>query len=359
MRPKWFLYFIFFSCLFLTGIVQLANAQQSSDSTLSPKKQKLLISEYIKSNDTLIQLETRWSTRQMEYRLYYPDDFKLFLSPNQTNNISLGFAYRYVDISFGFSPKFFNKNQPEDLRGLSTRAGLSTGFSLKRFYFSLEYSTVKGFYLKNSKEYARGLPDTPFLLFPNLQVLQAGGMVSYNFNPRFSTSALKSGSQVQLKSAWTFLPTFQFARFRFRDKSPVTGIENESTFSTDLNLLLPLMGTLVFAKKGYVTASLGPSIGIDFFKTLSYTGSQQIKISNGTSLSTGYLFQSAIGFNAKKFYGGLESTIRSYGHRIEDVDRLRKFFYSVQVYIGFNLRAPRWAKKSLDWANKNSPVKLE
>jgi hypothetical protein len=68
-----------------------------------------------------------------------------------------------------------------------------------RFNLSLELNSVHGFYLKNSNEFLKSLPDTPYLVFPNLKVNNLGLMLRYNINPKFSTAALTSGTQVQKK----------------------------------------------------------------------------------------------------------------------------------------------------------------
>ncbi|MBL0132899.1 MAG: DUF4421 family protein [Chitinophagaceae bacterium] len=333
--------------------------QEVNDSIINSGKEKLPISSYIEKYDTLIHFEPWLSTKLMEYRLYYPNNFKLFLRPVELNTLSLGLYYRFIDLSIGFSPKFINQNKPDYLTNLSKRFEFTTGFSFDRFYVSLDYSEIKGFYLRNTADFGRSLPEQPNLTFPELKVKQYGAMINYNFNPRFSRSGMKSGAQSQLKSAWTFMPAFQYARYRFSDKGISANLENDNTFSADLNLLFPLYGTLVIGKHSFISGGFGPSVGLDFYRSLSYTENQTIVTSKGTSISTGYLVDFAMGINGRKFYGGLQGYIRSYGHKIEEVDKMQKVFYSGHLYVGMRFNAPKWTKKTLDWVNKISPIKFE
>ena len=337
-----------------------AFTQETNDSTkLDRKKQPDSI--YIKRLDTLLHLQSWISTNQMDYTLVYSDDFKLVLGPSETNSLSFGFSYRYLDLGLSFTPSFLNAGQHEDKKGESERFSFRTSFSMHRFNLSIDLNSVKGFYLKNSANFARGgtLPDSPYVIYPNLKVGNFAALLRYNVNPKFSTAALTSGTQIQLKSAWTVLPSFQFATFKFHNDSKTTGVQNESTLSTDLNLLLPVAGTLVFSPKFSMSLAVGPSFGIDFFKSVSLDDSNRVAVTKGTKLITGYSLQTAFSFNSGRFFSGIESRYRSYGHKIEDVSRMIKQYSYFQVYIGWRLRAPGFAKKALDWVNKVSPIDLD
>ena len=325
---------------------------------MNPLK-KLNDSIYFLRYDSLLHLSSWISKNQMEYTLVYDNNLKLVLAPNSLSNLSFGFSYRYLELGFGFSPHFLNADQAKKKTGESEIFTFRTSFSMHRFNLGIDLSSVKGFYLKNSKELKASLPDTPYLLFPDLKVGYFSMLLRYNVNPRFSTAALSGGTQVQRRSAYTLLPSFQFATFKFNNQSKTTGLTTESTYSTDLNFLLPLVGTLVITQKLSATMGIGPSFGVDFFKTISRNDSGKIVIANGTKAITGFTFQTAITFNSGRFFSGIESRYRSYGHKIEDISRLIKEYSYFQLYIGFRLRAPRFAKKSLDWLNQVSPVDLD
>jgi hypothetical protein len=98
---------------------------------------------------------------------------------------------------------------------------------------------------------------------------------------------------------------------------------------------------------------------VDFFKSVSLNDSLKLVLSKGTKAVTGYNVQAAISWHPGRFFAGVETRYRSYGHKIEDISRLIKQYSYFQVFMGWRLRAPGFAKKSLDWANEVSPVKLD
>jgi hypothetical protein len=334
------------------------SAQETLDSAKLGKKKPPDL-DYIERLDTMLHIQSWVSRQQMNYRLIYNENFKLVLAPNKMNSLSIGFSYRYLDLGIGFTPGFLNPGHKDAKKGKSDIFSFGTSLSMYRFKLSMEISSVQGFYLQNSHDFGRSLPDTPYLVFPDLKVNNLGFLLRYNINPKFSTAALTSGTQIQRKSAYTFLPTLQFARFRFYDVSARDEPQNISTYSTDLNLLLPLAGTLVLSPKFSASLSFGPSIGIDFFKSLSVDDSSRLVLSKGTAFSSGFTGQAAVGFHSGRLFSGIEGRYRSYGHRIEEVSRMTKQYFYLQVFIGWRFKAPGFAKKTLDWVNKISPVDLD
>ena len=318
-------------------------------------------SVYITRFDTLLHLQSWISAHQLEYKLVYSKDFKLLLSPQQINNLSFGFSYRYLDLGLSFSPDFLNTGQDKAEKGKSEQFSFGTGFSVHRFKLNVDLSSVKGFYLKNSKDFLKAavLPDTPYLVFPDLRVGYFSVMVRYNPNKNFSTAALAGGTQIQRRSTWTVLPAFQFATYNFHNDATSQGVQNESTRSTDLNLLLPVVGTHVYSRKFSASLGAGPSFGVDFFKSVSLNDSNKVVVSKGTKATTGYSLQISLNYHTERFFAGFEFKFRNYGHKIEDISRLIKQYSYFQLFIGWRLRAPGFAKKSLDWVNKKSPIAFD
>ena len=355
--PQVSLFLAAFGFLFFVNI-QSVCGQQNQDS-IQPTSKMLSDSNYITRLDTMLHLQSWVSANWMKYTIEYDKDFKLVLAPNETNNLSFGFSYRYLDLGLSFSPNFMNSDQ-DDKKGKSEQFSFKTGFSINRFNLSFDLSSVKGFYLKNSNDFSRSaLPDSPYRVFPDLSIGYFSGLIRYNINSKFSTAALTGGTQVQRRSALTILPTLQVATYRFKNESNTSGVQNESTYSTDLNTILPITGTLVISPKFSVSLGAGPSLGVDFFKSVSINDSNKLVLSKGTKFTTGYSFQTAISYHSERFFAGVESRLRGYGHKIEDVSRLVKQYSYFQVYIGWRLKAPVFVKKSLDWVNKISPVDLD
>jgi len=344
---------------FILIALQVEICAQNKTDTIKKSYKKFPDSLFIKRYDTLLHLQTWLSDNQMEYRFKYDENFQLILAPNDINNLSFGFSYRYLELGLSFSPQFLNSQKDEWKKGKSDKFTFGFGFSMHQFHLSFDFTTVKGFYLKNSGEFLRNIPDSPNFLFPDLRVGYFSTLLRYNVNPRFSTAALTGGTQTQLRSAWTITPTFQFATFNFRDDFDSSGVQTETTYSTDLNLLVPVLGTWVISPKFALTMGAGPSIGVDFFKSVSINDDNKVVLSNGTGFTTGYTFHSAFSYNSRRFYTGFEYRYRSYGHKIEDVQRLEKQYSYFQLYFGWRIKAPGFATKALDWMNKVSPIDLD
>ena len=351
------LFLVAFGFLYFPNI-QSASGQQKQDS-IPPTSKIVRDSIYITRLVTMLHLQSWVSANWMKYTLEYDKDFKLVLAPNATNNLSFGFSYRFLELGLSFSPNFMNRDQ-EATKGKSEQFSFKTGFSIHRVNLSFDLTKVNGFYLKNSSDFSRAaLPDSPYRIFPDLTIGYFSTLIRYNTNPKFSTAALTGSTQVQRRSALSVLPTFQVATYRFQNESNTTGVQNESTYSTDLNMIIPIAGTLVISPKFSASLGVGPSLGIDFFKTVSIDDSNKVVLSKGTKFTTGYSLQTAVSYHSGRFFAGVESRLRGYGHKIEDISRLVKQYSYFQVYIGWRLKAPDFAKKSLDWVNKISPVDFD
>ncbi len=350
-------YIAAFAFLFFINI-EPAFCQHNRDSVQHSQTKD---SSYIARLDTLLHLQSWISNSHLEYKIVYSKDFKLLLAPNEINNLSFGFSYRYLDLGLSFSPQFLNAGQDQKQKGKSDQFSLGTGFSIHRFKLNIDFSSVKGFYLKNSNEFLRAavLPDTPYVVFPDLRVGYFSIMVRYNANQKFSTAALTGGTQIQRRTAWTVLPTLQFATYNFHDNSKNTGVQNENTYSTDLNVILPMAVTLVISPKFSTSLGAGPSLGVDFFKSVSLDDSSKVVLTKGTKFTSGYSLQTSVNYHTDRFFAGFESRVRGYGHKIEDISRLVKQYSYFQVFIGLRLRAPGYAKRSLDWVNEKSPIKFD
>jgi hypothetical protein len=122
---------------------------------------------------------------------------------------------------------------------------------------------------------------------------------------------------------------------------------------------LPFLGTYVISPKFSTTLGLGPSLGVDFFKSVSLDADRKIIVSKGSGLSSGYVMQFAVAYNSERFFSGFEYRYRIYGHHFETLDRLEKQYSYYQIYFGWRIKPPGFLKKSLDWANEVSPIKFE
>ncbi|KUJ61096.1 hypothetical protein AR687_14260 [Flavobacteriaceae bacterium CRH] len=120
------------------------------------------------------------------------------LIPNRQEQLGLSLSYEFVDISFGFAPKFFDVNKDNSNSKLFS---FNTRFYVKKWMQSFTFINQKGFYASE---------DEISVDFPRMRTTKIGGTTSYIFNDKFSYKALVNQNEWQTKSSGSFIPTFSF-----------------------------------------------------------------------------------------------------------------------------------------------------
>jgi hypothetical protein len=120
------------------------------------------------------------------------------LTPNRQEQLGVSLSYKFVDISFGFSPKFFDVNKDNSDSKLFS---FNTRFYYKKWMQSFTFINQKGFYASE---------ETVQVPFPRMRTTKIGGSTSYIFNDRFSYKTLVNQNEWQTKSSGSFIPTFSF-----------------------------------------------------------------------------------------------------------------------------------------------------
>lgn len=120
------------------------------------------------------------------------------LNPNRREQLGVSLSYKFIDVSFGFAPKFFDVNKDNSDSKLFS---FNTRFYLKKWMQSFTFINQKGFYARE---------DEISVDFPRMRTTKIGGTTSYIFNDRFSYKALVNQNEWQTKSSGSFIPTFSF-----------------------------------------------------------------------------------------------------------------------------------------------------
>jgi hypothetical protein len=121
---------------------------------------------------------------------------KVDLIPNHRQQVGMTVSYKFVDISYGFSPQFFNENKDN---GDSKLFNISSRFIVKQWMQTVTFINQKGFYVN---EFDVKFP------FTDLRSTKIGGVTSYIFNPNFSFKTIANQKQWQSKSSGSFIPNF-------------------------------------------------------------------------------------------------------------------------------------------------------
>lgn len=311
----------------------------------------------IRSYDHMLNVGIEYGSQFTEYRTYYNDTFYLAARPNEVYTFSPFFKYRWLTLSYAFTPDFVNLNNDNNLRGETRYRRLSGSISFNQLSLHGSIASTKGFYIANMPDVdANWKPGDPYIQIPDLKVLQLQGAAVYRTNPNFSIKAIQGGEEMQLKSAWSFLPGFNFQHFQFvaNNNDSVPGQVDVSN-NFDVNLMLPIAGTWVFGKHAFVSGTAGPMIGVDFFNSLAVTESRSLVRANGTRMSAGFYYGVNLGYNHPKWYVGLTSYVSHYKHGSANDERLAKVFNRFTLYAGYRLKALPFMKKTMDWAEKIVP----
>jgi hypothetical protein len=343
-----------FICIFYLPVFA-----QTTNDTSAVVKDTFIDSSYIKYYDHYLNFTAGWSTRNTRYIISYPQYYTRFvLSPKETDQFYFGLDYSLLYLYYSFTPKVFNLNKEDTIKGKSTRLTFGTGFSFKQWQINLDYQSIKGYYLHNTNEFIPGwTKGDAYIQFPGLRTIQAGGQVGYNFNEKFSISSLTSGKEQQLKTVITFFPILSYWHIKMKDETTdsVQKANNVLTVNNDVNLMLPVAMNIVFAKNFYVAAFAGPVIGVELYKANAYDENGNALTTSGTRISTGYYARGSIGYTGKNFFAGIDAVTRYYEHQ-QQSQKFSKNSYGIQVYLGTRFDPPGFLKKTVKWLEKINPL---
>lgn len=163
-------------------------------------------------NDTLHNPYFKSYTDKITTSIYYLDTSNNFqlgfdsqgqkkyidLNPNRQEQLGIALSYQFVDVSFGFSPKFFDVNKDNSDSKLFS---FNTRFYYKKWMQSFTFINQKGFYASEEGFTVE---------FPRMRTTKIGGSTSYIFNDKFSYKALVNQNEWQTKSSGSFIPSFSF-----------------------------------------------------------------------------------------------------------------------------------------------------
>ncbi|MCU0335964.1 MAG: DUF4421 domain-containing protein [Chitinophagaceae bacterium] len=344
---------IIFTLLWLAGM-----AVASPGPADSGRARRQADSSFIRSFYHQMDVGLQFGSQAMEYRTYYNDSFFLAIRPNDVYTVTPVFNYRWLSLSYAFTPGFFNLNNDDDLRGHTRFRRLSTSFTFNRWLAGAQWSNTRGFHVSNMQDvYPNWKPGEPYLQMPSLEVQRVQTHVLYKHNPNFSLKAIQGGEEQQLRSAWTWLPGINVSWFRFTTGDADTLPGNVTlTKNFDINLTLAAAGTWVLGKHFFLSGTAGPIVGVDFFNALAFDEEGQLRRASGTRFSRGAYLAVNLGYNHHKWYAGISSYSTSYRHSNASDQQFEKLFTQFTLYAGLRLKPTKGIKRALDWVENLLPI---
>ncbi len=303
---------------------------------------------YIQKEDTLINFKFSFYNLNQDFQLNSGDN-TILLMPNFTLKTRFFVNYRYITAAIAFAPKFIPGNRDSELRGQTNSFTFNLNFFMKHWTQEFQYNKTKGFYLSNTADYES--PDweegkDPFIQFPDLKFTVFRGATSYLTNSNFSLKAIRNHTEIQKKSAGSFMPSFIYSYYTINNsKSGRESYQNSNNFEGLLAVWY--MHTFVFHKNWYISGGLSPAAGYSITKLYTFSNEERV-----TEYYHEPIFrineQINFGINIKRFFTGVQflasqTTERQGGSKTKQMN----YYSTFQVFAGYRFKAPKFLKRIL------------
>ncbi|MBN8565610.1 MAG: DUF4421 family protein [Flavobacteriales bacterium] len=297
--------------LFLGGI-SCSFAQQDSEqnSHFTNYDERVITSLYYfdTSNSFLIN-----------YNLDGIDNYLEF-QPNRRELLGVNLSYKFIDISYGFSPAFFAENKDNSDSKLFT---LSTRLYHKKWMQSITFINQKGFYVSDGLEK---------VTLPRMRTTKIGGTTSYIFNDKFSFKTIANQKEWQSKSAGSFIPNLSMY---------YTNIDlNDGGVDTKSNIFL---------------ASLAPSYFYNFVINNHFllsggmsTGAGLTSVDGDVSAIYEWSASLKIGYNSDSFFTFVNLNYIDFIQDTTAQIRLNDEISTIKMTAGYRFDPPKRIKKYYD-----------
>jgi hypothetical protein len=250
----------------------------------------------------------------------------LDLIPNRKEQIGMSVSYKFADISYGFSPQFFDVNKDN---GNSKLFNISTRFIINQWMQTLSFINQKGFYVSDGSK---------TIQLTDLRSTKIGGITSYIFNPNFSFKTIANQKEWQTKSSGSFIPNFSFfyTNLDLNDDSP----EPQSDI---FEMTVSPSYYYNFIINNRVLLSAGLSIGGG--------------ISNIDSDISGILESSAslkVGYNTDSFFSFLNVNYIAFVQENDALVQLNDNVSTLNISIGYRFDPPKKVKEEFETIHKKT-----
>lgn len=269
-------------------------------------------------------------------------DSKKQLAYQSNSPVSYGFGLDYKWLTFSYTYAFSNLNKSILDGGFTEVRGISLGITSNKFWCRAFLQSQRGMYLSNADIFQQ--PELINTKRNDINGSALFGNFNYIFNhKRYSHNATMWQIDQQLKSAGTFTAGLAVALYATQADSSLVPHVLASEFNADDNvkrsatqsyaLTGGYMRTFVIAKRVFIHLGVIPGICLQRTSVSLSTGANRSSdfIVGGYSEARG-----VIGYNGKKFYGGVN--VVSYFFTEDRFDAALSHNYSfTRLFIGMRL----------------------
>ena len=326
-----------------------------SISTLNP---------YIEDHTNRLNINMIVSNNQLEYVFPYNDK-----AASVKTNLSLSYGFRFSYKAFSVRLRYRPKLSASDQENKGKTDHFRFGFDilLDKWAHFYEYDYRRGYYIDNT-EFITGQEPSDFRIqFPSLTTNTFNGVSQYKFNKNYSIRAIESNTEIQLKSAGTFMPGINYTYYTFKGANKeILGSETEITERNPYNeykglTLIIEPGyyyTYVLNNYWYANVFAAPGFGVDFYNNKEINTDSNV--TNDENLSRKFFsFKTgtSLGYNGKKFYFGSELKYHAYSENFDKNEiSLQPSKIIFQVFLGYRFKAPKQVSKPLDYIEDKVPA---
>lgn len=291
----------------------------------------------------LINLKLDFHSNNEWFEVTQPgEDFDI--RPNVAISNKLSFNYKFLSVGYSYVPKIYPGNNDDDLKGNTRANGLSFSLTFDNWLHDVRLGKIQGLYLHNSEDHIPGFVEgqTPYAQLPNLKIASFRGASRYKFNPNYSLKAIRSQTEIQLKSAGSMLAGLVYSYYNIQNKSPDTSfIISQKTQSVEITATAGYYYTLVINKHWYGALGVTPGWGINYAYAETYVNGETIPAENALGvarLTVGLGF----GYNAEHlFFGGEVEAYKTSRRVNESLIALATYNAYFQVFVGYRFTPPK------------------
>ncbi len=325
--------------------------EQSSDSLPS-----LYIQDHKKQLNVKFEVENELTKLQFE-----EDDERIKLEPNLNLRYALVFSYKFLSIRIGIRPKISDTEEKE--RGDSNTFRLRLQLLFDNWSHLIEYNSVEGYYVTNTEEIQPSF-DGYFIQYPDLQTRVLSGFTAYKLNRNYSFRSMQSQTEIQIKSAGSFMPGVQYRFYTLtgtdRVIAPDGTVVQRSDFKEYKGVNLAVAASywynFVWKRHWYLSAFATLSAGYDFYETTFYEQDLVLERSFKDPF-TAFELGLGAGYNGTRFFFG--ARYRSY----QSLDKFDASEAQLQaqrdvfsVFAGYRFKAPKPITKPVDLIEEKVPI---
>ena len=286
-------------------------------------------------------------------------NFEYDIRPNISSSSRLSVNYMFISLSYSYVPLFIPGNNDDALKGKTRVNNFGLQLNFNHWNQELQYGKVTGFYLENSQDFLNpsDTNNPAYILVPDLKVVSFRGATSYKFNTNFSQKAISTQTEIQLKSAGSFIPGVLYNYYLIDNKS---NDPSQQTSQKSKNFeFLANFGyyyTLVLNKRWYSSLGIAPSIGINYTNLLTRYPDEYV-YTNFSSALYRINGKAGLGYNGERFFGGLElSSFKSFKKDNSPSVTIASTYFAYQFFIGYRFNAPKKLKTTVESIQSKSPL---